>query len=366
LADIVSILRSQLRALRRRCAVTLALGACGSVVALAAEPPIQHGLRSPVVVSDDTGRAPRLTLGNGRTVSLEADSSFEPHDLAVEGETWLVAGSRRGLDRREHLALVAGAGERQRELPVPGGQTARARTAPVLLGADRLLAGTGGGGLAWLEGGSAAAFAVWAADWNGDGFDAPVVVSPRGKGSQTGLAGSELADGSRLLVWSAFDGADDEIVWSVHDGESWSEPLALTRDGEPDITPALLRTEDGALLVWSSYEGGQYRLALAAYGDGAWSPPALAGPASALYPQFVRGAPEPTLSFLEATPRRWAVAAVSPAERRLVARAGVASSAERRPVVSAAGGGRVRFHFEGAAQGDRAGSSIVAAWEPEP
>lgn len=359
------------RALCRRPLLSLLAVAAGVATPLAGGELVQHGLGAGSVVVDASGARPRVSLGAGRVVALETDASFEPHDLAVAGDAWLVAGSRRGLDRRVRLALLAGGGRHQRELPAPPGQTGARRAMPVVFGGDRLLAGESGGGIAWLEGSSPRSFAVWTADWTGDGFDAPVVLSPAGAGTQTGLAGAALGDGTWLLVWTAFDGEDDELLWSVRSGEGWSTPRRVSADDDrPDITPSVLATDDGALLAWSRFEDGQYRLALATFRDGEWSTPELASGPGGLYPQFVRDAPTPTLTFLEPSPRRWMVAEVGVSDRRLVARAGVPSSAEERPVVTemSADGVGLRWHGDAAPSGRRraAAASARLPWEIEP
>jgi hypothetical protein len=326
---------------------------------------LQHGLGADAVVVASAGELTRVSRASGRAVTLEADSSFLAHDLAVVGGHWLVAGSRRGLDRRERIALLAGDGERQRELPAPPGQTGGVRTLPVVFGGERLLAGEAGGGLAWLEGSGPSAFAVWAAEWTGDGFAAPEVVSPAGRGTQTGLAGVELADGTWLLVWSAFDGSDDEIVWSLRAADGWSPPRRVAADdGSPDITPTVVATGDGALLAWSRWDGAQYRLALASFRGGGWSEPSLVETEIGLYPEFVRGAAAPMLSYLEAAPRRWTIAEVDAVERRLVARAAVASTAAERPWVVAADAGGVRLRWVDGS-GAIAERAMFRAWARE-
>ncbi|HUP21767.1 MAG TPA: hypothetical protein VNB06_02355 [Thermoanaerobaculia bacterium] len=358
-------------ALSLRLGPVVAIALLGLPGPAAGADPLQHGFGAEAVVVVTGGETTRVMLGSGRAEVVETDASFVAHDLAVSGGAWMVAGSRRGLDRRERLALLAGDAERQRELPTPPGQTGALRTMPVVFGGDRLLAGQPGGGVAWLEGNSPRVFAVWAAEWTGDGFEQPVVVSPPGAGTQTGLSGAELADGSWLLVWTAFDGSDDEVMWSVHTSEGWSEPLGVAGDSQgPDITPSVAATHDGAILAWSRFDGVQYRLTLAAYRDGAWSGPFLADTPSGLYPGFVRGVATPILSYLEVSEtaaRRWVVSEIDVAGRRVVASAGVPSRQVERPVIVAVGADGVRFGWQSQAPGRAVTpSSVFRAWEPEP
>ena len=329
---------------------------------------LQHGIGAGAVVLTIESSATRLDLGNGRAAVLDVDASFAGHDLAVAGDGWLVAGSRRGIDRRERLALLTGSGERRRELPAPSGQIARLRTMPVVLGADLLLAGGAGGGLAWLEGSNPSSFAVWAANWTGTAFEESRVVSPAGPGTQTALRGTTLADGSWLLVWTAFDGSDDEVMWSVCSGGEWSEPLRVAGDDAwPDITPTLVASGHGALLAWSRFDGGQYRLALASFEDGEWSVPKWLATGSGLYPELLRGVAEPLLSYLEISEqgaRRWVVAELDAGERRVAQRARVRSAAAERPIVVATGrdGVLLRWQGEGTIIPARS-ASVFRAWE---
>jgi hypothetical protein len=136
-------------------------------------------------------------------------------------------------------------------------------------------------------------------------------------------------------------------------------------DGSPDITPTVVAAGDGALLAWSRWDGAQYRLALASFGAGAWSEPRLVETANGLYPEFVRGAPAPLLSYLEGAPRRWTIAEVDALERRVVARAAVASTAAERPWVVTADAGGVRLRWSDDSPGAASGRAVFRAWQRE-
>ena len=79
--------------------------------------------------------------------------------------------------------------------------------------------------LAWLEATRPRAQEVWLSPYRDGQFGTAVRLVGAGPGSQTALDAAVLADGSWLLVWSAFDGhdmatlleafhgVDDELVW---------------------------------------------------------------------------------------------------------------------------------------------------------
>ena len=104
-------------------------------------------------------------------------------------------------------------------------------------------------------------------------------MSPPGPGSQLGLAGTTAADGSPLLLWSAFDGSDDEILWSRRDVNGWSKPSRIGADNAtPDILPSIARHGGGALAAWSRYDGNDYRVVVARLDGARWTAPVAIGP----------------------------------------------------------------------------------------
>jgi hypothetical protein len=137
-------------------------------------------------------------------------------------------------------------------------------------------------GLAWLEGESLERLGVWAAEWDGAAWrDAAPVAAPA-RGAQLALTGAVLADDSWLLAWSAFDGEDDEVVWSRRGDRGWSAPAGLPGGEQvPDVTPAARADGDGALLVWSRFDrtSGEYLLVASRLAAGRWTAPrAVTGP----------------------------------------------------------------------------------------
>jgi len=199
-------------------------------------------------------------------------------------------------------------------------------------------------GMAWLEGEAADRFAVRASAWDGREWTAPVTVAPPGAGSQLALTGAVLADGSWLLAWSAFDGEDDEVMWSVRrqlpsNRGRWSAPAAVAAGNQvPDITPALRTDGDGALLAWSRYDGNDYRLVLARFAGRRWQPAEWAAGAGTVQPRWEGE----TLTFRDAAAGTWVAARVDAADR-LRATDTAAAPAEPRPAATRGGEPRLLF-----------------------
>jgi len=170
-------------------------------------------------------------------------------------------------------------------------------------------------GLAWLAGDVPGRLTVRFAPWIGGAtlpgaggeWGASELVAGPAPGSQLALAGAALAGGSAVLVWSAFDGEDDEILWSVRTAGRWSEPARLAADDAvPDVTPAVAALDDGAIAAWSRYDGSEYRLVAARWTGEAWTAPEpLAGPGS-LFPSFHPGRGGPLLLYRDARRQGWA------------------------------------------------------------
>jgi acyl-CoA thioesterase-1 len=231
-------------------------------------------------------------------------------------ELLLLTGGARRLSTPESPAMVGGTAEPPGVgvLPPPGGRTGRLRAEPLPLVESGRLAG-----LIWLEGDDPRSLAVRYASWNGAAWDEPRLISPAGRGSQLALTAARLADGSWLLAWSAFDGHDDEIVWSRGSAGDWTRPQRLTDNQVPDLTPALAAAGRGALIAWSQLAGDGYRLLVARFQDGRWGEPAIVAPGGSLYPSF-----EPSsqagrlrLRFRTAQPRGWAAIELDTAGRPL-------------------------------------------------
>jgi hypothetical protein len=302
----------------------------------------RHGERWVLTAAGETavletpeGSPLRLTLPkNGIMSSL----------VALDGG-WAAAGSFQDGERRA-LFLLKGDAAGARSLPVPPGQDGLARLGPVLLtdGDGRLA------GMAWLEGDGLRTLGVRAAAWDGQRWEAPVRVAPPGPGSQLALTGAALADGSWLLAWSAFDGADDEILWSTRAADgAWSKPRRLSADNAvPDITPAVTASGNGALIAWSRFDGEGYSLHAARFASGGWRGERAVAPTGSVRPSFAGSSGRPLLLFRTVVPETWSVLQLDPAGRAL-ARATVPSSLGR-PVLVTGAGGEVRMRWPKAAR----------------
>jgi hypothetical protein len=290
---------------------------------------------APVVWRDDGGfRVERA----GRTIRL-APPQFATLDRVVgAGPGWIAAGTRPAGERLE-LYLVQQTAAGTVELPPPGDPVARFREnpAPVVSGA-RLT------GLAWLEGDDRQSYALRFAPWLGAGFGAPVEIAPPGPGSQLALSATALDDGRTLLVWSSYDGEDDEIRASVGDGRGWSKPVPVgAGNGVPDVTPVAVAVPGGALVAWSRFDGEEYRLALARFDGREFHELATTGPPGSIEPDFVSGGAAPRLLWYDARADAWVLSQIA-SDGRMSERARVAGPNDDPPVVSVAGG-KARFRF---------------------
>ena len=275
------------------------------------------------------GDQARLELRGDRVLDVALPPRGVVESLSsLGGREWIAAGSFADEDRRR-LFLVTGDRTGSRPLPEPASQTGAERRNPVLLVENGTLAG-----LAWLEGDSGTTLSVRAAVWDGRGWGPVETVSRPGPGSQAGLAGAVLTDGSWLLAWDAVDGEDDEIVWSQRRGETWAPVRPVSGDNRvPDVTPTLTPAGSGALIAWSRYDGEGYRLRTARFDGQTWTDERPAGPTHTMRPAFVREGDRTWLVYLNARPRSWSVLELSGSGRAL-RRASALSALDERPVVS--------------------------------
>lgn len=262
-----------------------------AVFLLLLQTPAQAG----AVTLVQTEGAARLRFADGKTLALPLPPDAEVEALAGPETGWLAAGSVRSAEGGRELFLLRGDRGLAVALPVPPSQEHRIRRRPVLF--------TRGGrltGLAWLEGDGLRSLAVRAASWKGNrgGFAAPVWVSRPGPGSQLALTGAALADGSWLLAWSAFDGEDDEVVWSRFRDGVWSAVRPVSDDNAvPDVTPHLAAAGNGALLAWSRYDAGDYRVRLTRFVRDGFVDEQRVGEPGSLHPRIAVDGERITLTY---------------------------------------------------------------------
>ena len=279
----------------------------------------------PAAAAESAEPAPALVSGRGElrvaTPDGETFRAALPEGVAVhavaglDGRAWLAAGSRAGAGEGSALVLFRGEGAEAERMAAPeaGGPLVASPT-PLVADGELL-------GLAWLAGDAPDRLTVRFAPWvggatlpgaGGEWGENELVAGPAA-GSQLALAGAALAGGSAVLVWSAFDGEDDEILWSVRSSGRWSEPARLGADNAvPDVTPAVAALGalgpggEAAIAAWSRYDGSEYRLVAARWTGEAWTAPEpLAGPGS-LFPSFHPGRGGPLLLYRDARRQGWA------------------------------------------------------------
>ena len=307
----------------------------------------------------------RLELASGERIAAHLPEGAALDTTATLDTGWLaagtqpIAGKKTGKEGARDLLLLTGDSQSATALPSPSGQTGTLRQEPLpLVDGGRLE------GLAWLEGENSRSFGVRFAAWNGAGWDMPQTVAPPGPGSQLALTAARLSDGSWLLAWSAFDGHDDEIVWTRGKNGAWSRPRRVTADNAwPDTTPALTVTGNGALLAWSRYDGNDYRIVISRFRNGKWTRPEASAGAGTFYPTF-EPASGPTsgqpslLLYRTAVPQGWEALAVDTAGRPL-RRALVQADRKARPQILATSEG-VTFRWPGS------DTVRAAVWERKP
>jgi hypothetical protein len=287
----------------------------------------------------------RLERPGRQPLALPVPAGSDVTSLAVLGAGWVAAGTFPAADGRERLWLVAGDDEPLARLPEPPAQAGLLRQGPVLLVRRGRLVG-----LAWLEGDGGRSLAVRAAAWTGSRWSRAEKVSAVGPGSQLALAAGVLDDGSWLLVWSAFDGQDDEVVGSRRIDGRWQPVERLCRDNDvPDITPALAPVPGGALAAWSRFDGNDYRVVTARFDGDRWIEERTIAEPGSLYPAF--GGPPGSLHllYLTARPRGWSLIELSQAGE-IRARGSVVTDLDVRPIVGKDGDGMARLRWPGLAE----------------
>jgi len=248
-------------------------------------------------ITDREGHRQDLPLAPGESLFLLSDMGGD------SGGRWIAGGTtvdEKGMD----LLLTSGSRQTFQRLSVP----ARGATQPLRLRAVPLVSGERLVGLAWLEGSGHRSLAVRASAWDGESWSAPQTVSPPGAGSQAGLVGTVLTDGSWLLAWTSFDGEDDEVLWSFRRENGWTAPARVHPGNEvQDVRPSLVTVREGALLAWSRFDGTTYRTELARFHRERWQPIELQRSLPAVEPTWVASDRWVALLLKTADPLGWTI-----------------------------------------------------------
>lgn len=277
---------------------------------------------------------------------FDLPSGVEVEEIFALRGTAFVSARGAGADRGDlYLALADELGVHRLGAPDRSAGRTRENAVP-LTSPDGELAG-----VAWLEGTNRQSYGIRYAGWDGMRWLEPIALAEAAAGSQLALAGTTLADGSKLLVWSRFDGHDDEIVAARYDDGSWSAARPIAIDNVvPDITPSVVAVPGGALASWSRYDGHEYRLVISRFDGREWSPPAWAGPAGATEPNLSRSSGSSSgplrtwLTFAHVHPRGWGVLELD-SSGRVLRQGSVATALGTRPALAALASGELLLRW---------------------
>jgi len=300
--------------------------------------------------SEGGGRTYRVAVGTSeREIELPAGVEIEELFALRQGAFVSARGpvrpGIRGASKQRDLFLAQIDSQGLHPLPVPAPTPDRLRENAVPL------ASPNGDleGLVWLEGPDRQSYVVQYAAWETLRWGEPMVVAREAPGSQLALAAATLGDGSKLLVWSRFDGSDDEIVAAHFVEGRWSAARPLADDNTvPDITPSVIAVPGGALATWSRYDGHDYRVVISRFDGRDWSPPSWAGPAGStepfLTPAAARAVAGSTswLTYSGAQPPAWNVLELD-ASGRVLRRGSVTNVPRARPALEPLPSGGVRL-----------------------
>ena len=290
-----------MRRLALLCALIFAVAAPAAPGASSAQDADQRlALRdADLVLEGTTARLVAVGTGGAATLAWRVPPESTLRAAVGNRRGFAAAGTVRVGGGRDLLLYVGDETGARRIAPPPS--AARVRDWPVLLMGHLGLAG-----VAWLEGSDETSLAVRAARWNGAGWDAVETLAPGGAGSQLALTGARLADGSWLLAWSAFDGEDDEILWSRSRADGWTLPARVAPDNHvPDVTPVLAPLGEGAVVAWSHYDGHDYRVVAARFDGVRFAAPREIGPAGSVEPELDGRGDRAVLLYRNVLPAEW-------------------------------------------------------------
>ncbi|MGB5162787.1 MAG: hypothetical protein WBP10_01235 [Thermoanaerobaculia bacterium] len=291
-----------------------------------------------LILATEQSRA-TIEQPGGRRKQLRLRSQEHLTDFVETRSGWAAAGTRAASNKQSIMVLEQSSAGLQR-LPDPPSQTELLRAQPrLMVTADEI------GGLAWLEGSHPGSLSIRTAAWNGTDWQPVEIVSPPLKGSQTGLSGTVLADGSWLLVWAAYDGHDDEIFWSQKKASRWSAPRRLAPNNLwPDITPKVVATKTGALVAWSRNDGDDYRMTISKFDGSKWYAPQTVGGRGAVDPQLTILDRKIYLLFNSASTASWSILELQPTGR-VLRQASVAGPGDERPILTWTSSHQVGLRF---------------------
>lgn len=296
--------------------------------------------RSHLSLESVRGRA-RIERQGGATQRINLRSDELLTTIAETRGGWTAAGVREE-ESSTGLIVIERSGQGTQRLAPPALQRHPWQIRPALAVRGDELAG-----MAWLEGPDLSSLSVRTAARAEGTWRDVTIVAPPARGSQTGLVLIVMDDGNWLLVWSAFDGKDDEILWSTGQQDGWSVPRRLGKNNSvPDIMPALVSTPDGALLTWSRLIDGQYQLMMSKFEAGGFSQPRVFGPPGSLEPGFVVLDGRLLLLYRHAWPQGWAITELS-TDGRMQRLAVLSDGTPSRPILVRSSGENVELRWAG-------------------
>ena len=303
----------------------------------------------------------RLNVGSPdrTTASIELPRGVSVTSVRSTNDGWIAAGNVLDERDRPDLLLIEKSPSGIEILTPPPRTSAKQRGQAIpLIEAGELV------GVAWVAGSRQSDLQVFAATRDSDQWSGRETVSGSGPGSQLALTGDVLGDGSWLLVWTRFDGGDDETVFSRRVDGVWTQPARIHEDNQvPDITPCVIAVEGGALAAWSWFDGSDYRLRTARFDGSNWSTGRPVGAKGSLFPSLITGTTGAQLLFQTVEPETWTVVQTD-LRGKLVRQASVSKTDTERPIIVERDGAEVRLVWpsESSAKDSRSAESLI--WEP--
>ena len=96
--------------------------------------------------------------------------------------------------------------------------------------------------------------------FDGVGWSDPEEIPTAGLTSNTGASIFVDQSNRPWIVWSGFDGTDDDIYFSRWDGEVWEAPSRIHIDNDtPDLLPIIVGNKDNhPTIFWYGFNGEKY------------------------------------------------------------------------------------------------------------